>query len=174
MIGKRIQTMRLKSGLSLSELAHRSGVSKSYLSAIERDLKQNPSIQFLEKIASVFGVEVEAFIRPATSPEWEVAMEDQEWMEILDEVIHSGISKEKFRTILDLLKETEKRSKINDQPEVVYDLAAGLESQERIDDNPDPVLQELIHLLNTAESADLKLEEIRELIRKARYKNDGR
>jgi XRE family transcriptional regulator, master regulator for biofilm formation len=59
MIGKRIQRLRIEKGLTLSELAENAGVSKSYLSTIERDVQKNPSVQFLEKIASVLNVKID-------------------------------------------------------------------------------------------------------------------
>ncbi|MCY9128792.1 transcriptional regulator SinR, partial [Bacillus spizizenii] len=48
MIGQRIKQYRKEKGYSLSELAEKAGVAKSYLSSIERNLQTNPSIQLLE------------------------------------------------------------------------------------------------------------------------------
>ena len=42
--------------MSMTELAEKAGVAKSYLSSLERNLQTNPSIQFLEKIAVVLDV----------------------------------------------------------------------------------------------------------------------
>ncbi|MBD2798676.1 helix-turn-helix transcriptional regulator, partial [Xenorhabdus sp. 18] len=47
MIGERIKRLRLQKGISLTELAEKAGVAKSYISSIERNLQKNPSIQFL-------------------------------------------------------------------------------------------------------------------------------
>lgn len=58
MIGQRIKNFRLQKQLSLSELAEKAGVAKSYLSSIERNIQSNPSVQFLEKIAAVLGISV--------------------------------------------------------------------------------------------------------------------
>ena len=44
MIGERIKQLRLEKGYSITELAEVSGVSKSYLSYIERNLQTNPSL----------------------------------------------------------------------------------------------------------------------------------
>lgn len=63
MVGKQIKKYRLEQNLSLSELAKRADVSKSYLSAIERNIHTNPSIQYLGKIASVLAVPVERLLR---------------------------------------------------------------------------------------------------------------
>jgi len=51
MIGPRIRTIRTKKKMSLSQLAERSRVTKSYLSQIERNICTNPSIEFVERIA---------------------------------------------------------------------------------------------------------------------------
>ena len=52
MIGKNIYWLRKEKGLTLSELAERANVAKSYLSNIERDINQNPSIQYSRKNCS--------------------------------------------------------------------------------------------------------------------------
>lgn len=52
MIGDRIKNLRKAKRILLSELADKAGVAKSYLSTIERNIHTNPSIPFLEKIAS--------------------------------------------------------------------------------------------------------------------------
>jgi len=56
-IGKRIRHIRNDKGLSLDELAKRTGFAKSYLSQIE-NLKREPSISALSQIAHVLEVDV--------------------------------------------------------------------------------------------------------------------
>ncbi|MBO8172210.1 MAG: helix-turn-helix domain-containing protein [Bacillaceae bacterium] len=102
MIGKRIKQKRLEKGLSLSELADRAGVAKSYLSSIERDIQSNPSIQFLEKVARVLDVSVETFLNPENESLDEEL--DQEWLELAREAMDSGISKDQFREFLEFQK----------------------------------------------------------------------
>ncbi|WJH36507.1 helix-turn-helix domain-containing protein [Paenibacillus aurantius] len=105
MIGKRVQNLRLRRGLTLSELAERAGVAKSYLSTMERDIQSNPSIQFLEKIAAVLGVTVEALLQPEEPQDSDEADRlDQEWQELVREAMSSGISKEQFRDFLEFSK----------------------------------------------------------------------
>lgn len=99
MIGKRVQQLRLAKGMSLTELADRAGVAKSYLSSIERDLQSNPSIQFLEKVGNVLGVSVDQFLHPAEEEHL-----DSEWSELVREAMSSGISKEQFREFLEFNK----------------------------------------------------------------------
>ncbi|MBO8172207.1 MAG: helix-turn-helix domain-containing protein [Bacillaceae bacterium] len=98
MIGKRIKQKRLEKGLSLSELADRAGVAKSYLSSIERDIQSNPSIQFLEKVARVLDVSVEALLNSENETHDEEL--DQEWLELAREAMDSGVSKDQFREFL--------------------------------------------------------------------------
>lgn len=85
MIGKRVKQLRLSKGLSLSELAERAGVAKSYLSTIERDIQSNPSIQFLEKIAAVLHVPVDSLIQQKSG--LEESSLDQEWERLVQEAI---------------------------------------------------------------------------------------
>lgn len=49
MIGRIIRLYRKRKGYSINQLAVESGVSKSYLSKIERGVHTNPSVQFLKK-----------------------------------------------------------------------------------------------------------------------------
>ncbi|MFA9559366.1 helix-turn-helix domain-containing protein [Evansella sp. AB-rgal1] len=50
MIGDIIRRRRKEKGISLSELSRMTGVSKSYLSYIERGMKKNPSIDVIKRI----------------------------------------------------------------------------------------------------------------------------
>ena len=56
MFGKRLKELRESRGLSLSELAVKSGVAKSYISNMERDKMTNPSLEVMTKIASVLDI----------------------------------------------------------------------------------------------------------------------
>ncbi len=49
MIGERVKKLREDKKMSMTELADKAGVAKSYLSSLERNLQTNPSIQFLKK-----------------------------------------------------------------------------------------------------------------------------
>jgi XRE family transcriptional regulator, master regulator for biofilm formation len=100
MIGDRVKLLRLEKKISLSELADQAGVAKSYLSSLERNLQRNPSIQFLEKIASVLNVPVDHLIHDQINKE-EL---DSEWMGIVKDAMISGVSKEQFRDFLEFNK----------------------------------------------------------------------
>lgn len=64
MIGTRIRQLRRERHLSMSALARQAGVAKSYLSAIERDIRVNPSIQIIERIGSVLDVPIQSIVEP--------------------------------------------------------------------------------------------------------------
>jgi XRE family transcriptional regulator of biofilm formation len=102
MIGQRIKKYRLQRELSLSELAERAGVAKSYLSSIERNLQSNPSIQFLEKVSSVLGVSVKILLNDEAGQETQQL--DSDWEDLVVEAMNSGISKEEFREFLEFNK----------------------------------------------------------------------
>ncbi len=102
MIGKRVKQLRQEKGLSLSELAERANVSKSYLSTIEREIQSNPSIQFLEKISAVLEVTVDTLLHP--QEEIKEGELDPEWYQLVQEAMSSGVSKAEFREFLEYNK----------------------------------------------------------------------
>ncbi len=100
MIGERIKKLRLQHGMSLTELAERADIAKSYISSIERNIQSNPSIQVLEKIAAVFNTTAENLISGSSDP----VEVDNEWMQILKEAMSSGVSKEEFKNFIEFNK----------------------------------------------------------------------
>ncbi|WP_373893395.1 helix-turn-helix domain-containing protein [Virgibacillus natechei] len=98
MIGEKIKHLRQEKKMSLSELAERASVAKSYLSSIERNLQTNPSIQFIEKISTVLGVSVNDLIQEDNSEKTESL--DDEWIDIVEDAMNSGVTKEQFREYL--------------------------------------------------------------------------
>jgi len=100
-IGRRIKAIRTQKRLSLSELAEAAGVAKSYLSNVERDIQSNPSIQFIEKIASTLKVPVHTLLFGESSEEEAL---DAEWTQLVMEAMASGVDKEQFREFLEFQK----------------------------------------------------------------------
>jgi len=94
MIGSRIKDLRKQRKLSITELAKRAGVSKSYLSYIERDVQKNPSLQFLSKIATTLDTSIEYLLGEDQDNQDEL---DGEWTKLLQQAIDDGLSKEDFR-----------------------------------------------------------------------------
>ncbi|GGF30973.1 hypothetical protein GCM10010954_32670 [Halobacillus andaensis] len=58
-IGERIRVLRLGKGLSVNQFANLSGVSKSYISNIERGVQKNPSLSVMRKLATTLDVPLE-------------------------------------------------------------------------------------------------------------------
>lgn len=106
MIGNNISSIRKQRGYTLSELSERTGISKSYLSNIERNLKQNPSIHVMEKIAFVLKVDLKTLIKIASDVEIKLHLE-QEWMDFIYDLKKSGIDKERiheYKILIDFMK----------------------------------------------------------------------
>ncbi|MBU7593534.1 helix-turn-helix domain-containing protein [Metabacillus halosaccharovorans] len=106
MVGERLRELRREKGYSISELAELAGVSKSYLSYIERDVQKNPSLQFLKKIALTLEIEVEDLLgsSPTVANHSNEFIFDEEWSKLLHKAIEEGMSKNDFREFRDYLK----------------------------------------------------------------------
>ena len=102
LIGEKIKRLRNEKDLSISELAEKAGVAKSYLSSIERNIQSNPSIQFMEKIGHVLGVSVNELLRDDPLNITEDL--DDEWLKIVQEAMDSGVSKQDFKEYLEFNK----------------------------------------------------------------------
>lgn len=109
LIGDKIKQIRKDKKMSLSELAEKAGVAKSYLSSIERNIQTNPSIQFIEKVSVVLDVSVNELIREKQSADIEEL--DDEWLEIVQEAMDSGVTKEQFKEYLEFNKWRSKQEK---------------------------------------------------------------
>ncbi|PWU69314.1 MULTISPECIES: helix-turn-helix domain-containing protein [Gracilibacillus] len=103
MIGKKIQGIRKEKRMSLSEVAEQAGVAKSYLSSIERGIQSNPSIQFMEKVGKVLGVSVNELLMSADNETLRQQLDD-EWLQLAEEAMKSGVSKEEFKDFLEFNK----------------------------------------------------------------------
>lgn len=98
MIGEKIKRLREEKRMSISELAGKAGVAKSYLSSIERNIQKNPSIQFIEKISAVLNVSVNDIIHDEKGLDPKEL--DTEWLKIVQEAMLSGVTKEQFKEYL--------------------------------------------------------------------------
>ena len=104
MIGKNIYLLRKEKGLTLSELAERANIAKSYLSNIERNINQNPSIHIVEKIAQVLDVDLKILIDGKMTKTQAI---DTEWIDLIEEIKKSGIKKEdiqEYKTLIEFIK----------------------------------------------------------------------
>ncbi|WP_240373976.1 helix-turn-helix domain-containing protein [Bacillus piscicola] len=112
MLGEKIKRYRRKKGLSLSELSRRANLSKSYISDMERDIKKNPSIDVLKKIAAVLDVSIEELIMETSLGKGKQADPlDEAWRKLVTEAIASGLSKEQFKEFSEYIKYTKGREK---------------------------------------------------------------
>ncbi|MED2971266.1 helix-turn-helix domain-containing protein [Fictibacillus sp. B-59209] len=102
MIGELVKKYRKEKGLSLSSLAERAGIAKSYLSSLERNIQTNPSVQLLEKLAAVLDIPVEKLLNEKA--EVNEAELDYEWAELVKEAMESGVSKDQFKEFLEFNK----------------------------------------------------------------------
>jgi len=66
MIGQRIKQRRLESGLSLTGLAIRAGISRSYLHSLESGTAANPSQKVIGSLAQCLGVAVADLLQSET------------------------------------------------------------------------------------------------------------
>lgn len=94
MLGRKVKKLRLDRGLTITRLAEKAGVAKAYLSTIERGLQSNPSIHIIEKLCWALGVPVETLIDSVHR------QLDDEWIELVQEAMDSGISKAQFAEFL--------------------------------------------------------------------------
>jgi transcriptional regulator with XRE-family HTH domain len=65
-LGERIRFLRLGKGWSLSDLMHRAGVSKAYVSDLENAVAGRPNIQYVYSIATALGVTLDGLLEEAT------------------------------------------------------------------------------------------------------------
>ncbi|WP_110928190.1 XRE family transcriptional regulator [Bacillus massiliglaciei] len=97
MIGEKIKELREKRGYSLSKLAQMADVSKSYLSQIERGLKNNPSVQFLEKVSVPLKISAEDLLAADKQHGCLSKELDAEWKRLIEQAVKAGMKKEDFR-----------------------------------------------------------------------------
>lgn len=97
MLGERLKRLRKSKGYSLSELSELAGVSKSYLSYLERNIQTNPSLQFLNKIATTLGTDLDYLLNGTNLLDKpKVQVMDDEWRDLVQRAIAEGMSKEDF------------------------------------------------------------------------------
>ncbi|WP_141504015.1 helix-turn-helix domain-containing protein [Paenibacillus luteus] len=105
MIGERIKSLREKKGYSITKLADLAGVSKSYLSYIERNMQNNPSLQVMAKIAAPLDSNIEYLLGEEHLPKiHEDEMLDEEWRLIIKNAVDEGMSKGDFQALKDLIR----------------------------------------------------------------------
>ena len=66
LLGKQLAELRQRSGLSISALAYKAGVAKSYLLKIEKGEVENPGLGTLDLIARALGVTLDDLLNPSS------------------------------------------------------------------------------------------------------------
>ena len=61
-LGERLKALREERGMTLDDLERQTGVSKGYLSQLERGEKTNPGVKLVERVADGLGVGVSELI----------------------------------------------------------------------------------------------------------------
>ena len=106
MIGKNIQELRKRKGMTLTQLAANAGISKSYLSNIERGVNQNPSIEVLKRLAVVLNADLKTILRVEEQAESGQNL-NQELIDLIEELRTSVIEKEamdEYRALIEYIK----------------------------------------------------------------------
>ncbi len=75
-VGRKLRRLRRSKGLTLEELAERAGLTKGFLSQIERD-KTSPSIAALKSILDVLGEDLASFFKDMEVKEKNVFRKDE-------------------------------------------------------------------------------------------------
>jgi XRE family transcriptional regulator of biofilm formation len=106
MLGRNIQEIRKRKGLTLTQLAANAGISKSYLSNIERGVNQNPSIDVLKRLAIVLNADLKTLLRVQENTETDENL-NQELIELIEELKTTIIEKEQvdeYRALIQYIK----------------------------------------------------------------------
>jgi XRE family transcriptional regulator, master regulator for biofilm formation len=105
-VGERIKNLRIQKNYSITELSIKAHVSKSYLSYIERGIQENPSLQVLSRLAKALTVTLEDLTGHPINEHEEDSLPpiDPEWLDMIDEAIRNGVSKEEFAFYIDFMK----------------------------------------------------------------------
>lgn len=65
--GTNVRRLRLEKGLSQEEFGFAAGIDRTYVSGVERGLR-NPSLVLADKFAKGLGVELRELLRPIETP----------------------------------------------------------------------------------------------------------
>lgn len=106
MIGRNIQEIRKRKGLTLTQLAANAGISKSYLSNIERGVNQNPSIEVLKRLAIVLNADLKTLLRVQENTEIDEDL-NQELIKLIEELKTTVLEKEQvdeYRALIEYIK----------------------------------------------------------------------
>ncbi|MDE5414586.1 helix-turn-helix domain-containing protein [Alkalihalobacterium chitinilyticum] len=116
MIGETVKKYRIRKGLTLSDLAERSGIEKSYLISIEEKIYLNPSLQYFEKISPILGIPVDDLLMECSQETF-----DPIWNDVVNEALQSGLTTEEYINFLESTKKQSSNTENNKLP-ILYQL----------------------------------------------------
>ena len=117
MIGENIKKLREKKGYGVNQLAKLAGVNSSYLSALERGEKKNPSTKIINKLASALGIPMDLILKDNTK-----RVED----------ITNELHKISDFSALDMTEDEQKEAVkeiLSQDPSIFYELSKELQSK---------------------------------------------
>lgn len=103
MQGNRIKKLRKEKGYSLNKFSELTGISKSYISFLERGIQKNPSLDVLEKIASVLDVEIDYLVKKGNSPPVEEKPTEKSVIKVEIEISQEQLDPAKLDQIKELI-----------------------------------------------------------------------
>ncbi|WP_254871150.1 helix-turn-helix domain-containing protein [Bacillus sp. Marseille-Q1617] len=92
LVGDILKHYRDERGLTINELSQLAGISKSYISSIERGLQKNPSIQVLQKLADTLNISLTQLLKFKSD---DISV-DEEWLQLVTKAIEEGLTKHEF------------------------------------------------------------------------------
>ena len=102
MIGENLRKHRLEKGITLTELAQRSNISKSYLNSLERNIKNNPSINLVKRLANELDTDIYQIIGEEKNVV-ESINDKEEWGRFIKEARKAGIEKDQLSQYKELI-----------------------------------------------------------------------
>lgn len=96
MIGVKLKYLRIEKGYSITQLAKKAQISKSYLSYLEKNPETNPSLHVITKIASALDTSPHYFMEEASQP---AKPASQEWVNLLRDELGEGVTKEELEEV---------------------------------------------------------------------------
>lgn len=118
MIGDNIRKVRESRGLGVNQLAELAEINASYLSALERGKKKNPSTKLIDKIANALEVPSDLLLKKSTTKTEEIT---NELLKISDFSAFEDMSNDdKKQTIKDILEQ---------DPSIFYELNKELQDK---------------------------------------------
>jgi HTH-type transcriptional regulator, competence development regulator len=105
-IGRKLKELRLQHDYSVREVAEKIGVHYTYVSKIEKG--QNPSIDKLQKLCELYNVPVSSLFGEEQEVPDELKALDVKWITFNKEMIKEGLTPEKIKELVEVVKKLNK------------------------------------------------------------------